>query len=88
MTFFQVPLVAICPFGGFHWHNYGIANPDPYSYVPNALLEFSDKMNFYERLKNTLFTWTWNIGHYLFYLPKQEAIVKKVSYMDKLLLLL
>jgi len=72
-------MILVCPFGGFQWHNLGFANPAPTSYVPNPILEFTDKMTFKDRLVNTLFTMTWNIGHYLYYLPKQEALSKKVG---------
>ncbi|XP_059478485.1 UDP-glycosyltransferase UGT5-like [Neocloeon triangulifer] len=79
---FQAPLVLVCPFGGFHWHNYASGNPVPLSYYPNPLLEYTHKMTFTQRLSNFLFTKTWDLGHYFYYLPRQEALSKKVFGLD------
>ncbi|XP_059475739.1 UDP-glycosyltransferase UGT5-like [Neocloeon triangulifer] len=75
---FKAPLVLVCPFGGFHWHNYASGNPIPMSYYPNPMLEYTDRMTFTQRLSNFVFTTAWDLGHYFFYLPRQEAISKKV----------
>ncbi|KAF4519853.1 UDP-glycosyltransferase-10 [Ephemera danica] len=76
--FFKAPLVLLAPFGGFRIVNDGAANPTPLSYVPNCMLPLSDQMTFFERLKNIVFTLFWDIGQQFYYLPRQEAIRKKI----------
>jgi glucuronosyltransferase len=52
---YGAPLVLLGPgAGSLHW-DFGVANPEPTSYVPNLALPFTDHMTFFERLMNTLF---------------------------------
>ncbi|KAF4519852.1 UDP-glycosyltransferase-09 [Ephemera danica] len=76
--YFKAPLVLVAPFGGFHFFNYGPGNPIPFSYVPNPVLGYSDRMSFTQRLTNTIFTLVWDLGNQFYYLPRQEAIRSKV----------
>ncbi|CAB3376275.1 Hypothetical predicted protein [Cloeon dipterum] len=73
---FKAPLVLLCSFGGFHWHNYALANPTPLSYYPNPLLEYTHKMTFTERLTNVVMTTLWDLGHFYYYLPRHDTISK------------
>jgi len=66
--------VLISSMGGFHWTNYAVGNAAPTSYIPNAMLSFTSKMTFYERLVNTLFNWYWDIGSELYFFPQQEKL--------------
>nr|QPA18395.1 UDP-gluconosyltransferase [Trialeurodes vaporariorum] len=49
----------------------------PFSYVPESRLPLSDRMNFYERLYNTVFGLTQLLGEYYYHLPRQEALMRK-----------
>ncbi|PSN42526.1 hypothetical protein C0J52_16171 [Blattella germanica] len=74
---FKVPLIHVCPFGGTIWMGDWFGNPNPYSYVPDPFLNLGDKMNFRERLSNTLMGSFWKLGRRYYHLPKQNSIMKK-----------
>jgi glucuronosyltransferase len=65
---------------GMHWINDVVGTPFPLSYCPNPMLTYTDQMTFYERAENALFTTLWDIGNYLYYFPRQEAIMKSVMF--------
>jgi len=69
--------------GGFHWANYAVGNTAPTSYIPNAMLSYTSRMTFGERLVNTLFNLMWDVGSELYYYPKQEGM-KKAFFGDAL----
>uniref|UniRef100_A0A1L8E195 UDP-glucuronosyltransferase n=1 Tax=Nyssomyia neivai TaxID=330878 RepID=A0A1L8E195_9DIPT len=52
-------------------------SPSPSSYVPHFQLSYTDKMNFYERLANTMLTTYENIFGHIYYDEEQEAIYNK-----------
>jgi glucuronosyltransferase len=74
---FNAPVVQVCSFGGNVWMGDWVGNPNPYSYVPDGLSHYSDRMTFWERLTNTVLGQFMRIGRKYYYLPKQDAIVKK-----------
>ncbi|KAF4519361.1 UDP-glycosyltransferase-05 [Ephemera danica] len=76
--YFKAPLILISSLGGFHWTNYEVGNPLEPTYVPNPMLSYSDRMTLNERLVNTLFAAAWDFGNFVFYLPRQEELRKKV----------
>lgn len=49
------PLVHISASAVLPWGNARFGNPDNSAYVPNAFLEYTDEMDFLERVRNTLF---------------------------------
>ncbi|XP_062544090.1 UDP-glycosyltransferase UGT5-like isoform X1 [Armigeres subalbatus] len=51
---FKAPCIGVSTFGASKWTADLVGTPSPPSYVPNALLGFSDRMSFKERLLNTL----------------------------------
>jgi glucuronosyltransferase len=74
---FKAPLIQLCAFGGAHWIGDWVGNPNPYAYVPDPFLSYRDKMNFWERMINTLVGTAWRLGRAYFYLPGQDAIMRK-----------
>lgn len=66
--------MLISSMGGFQWANYAVGNPAPTSYVANAMLSYTSKMSFSERLVNTLFNLLWDVGSEFYYYPKQEGM--------------
>ncbi|XP_021912896.1 uncharacterized protein LOC110826504 [Zootermopsis nevadensis] len=74
---FKAPLIHLCTFGGTHWIGDWVGNPNPYSYVPDTFLEYSDKMNFWERAVNTIVGTGWRLGRHYYYLPGQDSIMRK-----------
>ncbi|XP_068081662.1 UDP-glycosyltransferase UGT5-like isoform X2 [Anabrus simplex] len=74
---FKAPLIVLCPFGGTHWMDFMVGNPSPFSYVPDLFLSYSDHMTFIERLHNTVLGVYALLGRALFYIPQQNAIMRK-----------
>uniref|UniRef100_A0A1Y9H2G0 UDP-glucuronosyltransferase n=1 Tax=Anopheles dirus TaxID=7168 RepID=A0A1Y9H2G0_9DIPT len=53
---FNCPVVGMSTFGASTWVNSLTGSPQPLSYVPHPMLSFTDKMNFWQRLGNVMFT--------------------------------
>ncbi|XP_044314851.1 UDP-glycosyltransferase UGT5-like [Drosophila rhopaloa] len=74
---FKAPLIGLGPFGAISWNTDLVGSPSPPSYVPSALLKFSDHMTLVERVGNLAFlTYEYVFLNY-FYLPRQEVIYRK-----------
>lgn len=54
-----------------------VGNPNPYSYIPDALLHYSHHMNLWERLVNTLYGVYLRIGQEFYNIPRHEAVMKQ-----------
>lgn len=74
---FQAPLIHICTFAGFDFMGHWVGNPNPYAYVPSPILKFRDKMNFWERMINTILGTSFSLLRNHYYLPRQNAIMRK-----------
>jgi glucuronosyltransferase len=62
-----------------------VGNPSPYSYIPDEFLEYTGKMNFWERTHNTIVCLLKHVGRQLIHLPKQNAAMQKhFNYSDNL----
>jgi hypothetical protein len=74
---FKASLIHLCTFGGEHWIGDWVGNPNPYAYVPDAFLQYTDRMDFWERMVNTLVGSALKLGRHYYYLPAQDAIMRK-----------
>ncbi|PNF23046.1 UDP-glucuronosyltransferase 2B30 [Cryptotermes secundus] len=82
---FNAPIIQTCTYGGANFMGDWVGSPNPYSYVPDDLLEYKDKMNFWERLHNTIVGTLKHVGRQLIHLPKQNAVMqKRFNYTDNL----
>jgi glucuronosyltransferase len=82
---FNAPVVQVCSFGGAAWMGDFVGNPNPYSYVPDGLSHYGDRMTFWERLSNTIIGEFGRMGRKYYSLPKQDAIARKYfNYTDEL----
>jgi glucuronosyltransferase len=45
---FQAPIIQVCSYVGESYMADWVGNPNPYSYVPDQLVDYADKMNFWE----------------------------------------
>ncbi|XP_069697674.1 UDP-glycosyltransferase UGT5-like isoform X2 [Periplaneta americana] len=82
---FKAPLIQICTYGGSSYMGDWIGNPTPYAIVPDPFLNLRDKMNFWERTGNTVFSTLWKFMRNYFYLPGHDAIMKKhFNHLDDL----
>jgi len=62
-----------------------VGSPNPYSFVPDEFLEYTDKMNFSQRIYNTVLGTLKHVGRQLFHLPRQNAALHKYfNYTDSL----
>jgi glucuronosyltransferase len=62
-----------------------VGSPNPYSYVPDEFVDYTDKMNFWQRTHNTIVCLLKHVGRQLIHLPKQNAAMQKhFNYTDNL----
>jgi glucuronosyltransferase len=74
---FKAPVVQVVAFGGTPWIGDMVGNTSPYSYVPDPMQNFSDRMTFWQRILNTLGITYQKLSRYMHHLPKQQAILEK-----------
>jgi glucuronosyltransferase len=74
---FKAAIIQICPFGGAHWMGDWVGNPNPYSYIPDAFLDYSHHMSLWERLVNTVNGLYFRIGQEFYNIPRQESIMRQ-----------
>ncbi|XP_034662757.1 UDP-glucuronosyltransferase-like [Drosophila subobscura] len=74
---FNAPLIGMGTFGAISWNTDLVGTPSPPSYVPHALLKFSDHMSLVERVANLAFVTYEHLFLNFYYLPLQEAIYRK-----------
>ncbi|XP_008191815.1 UDP-glycosyltransferase UGT5 isoform X1 [Tribolium castaneum] len=74
---FKSPVIGVSSSTVMHWTNEIFANPTNPAYVPNNLLNFSDRMAFWERVENFVLG-LWQTFYYEFFmLPDGEEIAKR-----------
>jgi glucuronosyltransferase len=74
---FKAPLIQVVTFGGTAWMGDWVGNPSPYSYVPDPFQNFADRMDFCERVLNTIGITFQKMSRFFYFLPKQQAIMEK-----------
>ncbi|KAJ8883311.1 hypothetical protein PR048_015154 [Dryococelus australis] len=73
---FNAPLVQVISSVPLPWTRARIGNVDHPSYMPNYFLPYTDKMGFWQRLKNTLYHLIINTGN-MVYNSKPTSILMK-----------
>jgi len=82
---FQTPIIQVCSSGGGNFVADWVGSPNPYSYVPDEFIDYTDKMNFWERTHNTIVCLLKHVGRQLIHVPKQNAAMQKhFNYTDNL----
>ena len=74
---FNAPVIGLSTFGACKWNTDLIGTPSPPSFVPNPFLSLTDRMTFFERLRNTLMYTTEIIAVNYLNLPSQEEFYAK-----------
>ncbi|PSN47111.1 hypothetical protein C0J52_16000 [Blattella germanica] len=74
---FKIPIIKFCTFGGTHWMGDWVGNPNPYSYVPDAFYEYSDRMDFWERSINAFTGLFYKLGRHFYFLPRMDSVVRE-----------
>jgi hypothetical protein len=46
-----------------------VGSPNPYSFVPDEFIKYTDKMNFWQRMYNAVLGILKHVGRQLIYLP-------------------
>ncbi|XP_044267212.1 UDP-glycosyltransferase UGT5-like [Tribolium madens] len=74
---FKAPVILFSSMPLYAPESFLLSHPTPPSYVPNILVEYTGRMNFWQRLRNTFYD-TSMIVYYLWnYLPKHRELVRK-----------
>ncbi|KAJ1529219.1 hypothetical protein ONE63_006023 [Megalurothrips usitatus] len=74
---FDVPVVALNPFGTCQWINDIMGNPVNPAWVPSPFLGFSDHMSFTQRAINTMMHAASDLVYNYYYMPQQEAVLQE-----------
>jgi glucuronosyltransferase len=82
---FQAPIIQLCTYVGGNYMADWVGSPNPYSYVPDEFIDYTDKMNFWERTHNTIVCLLKHVLRQMFHVPKQNAAMQKYfNYTDNL----
>jgi glucuronosyltransferase len=73
----DIPVIQMCSFGGTKWMDEWVGNPSPYAYVPNVFTDFGERMNFWQRVTNTLSEIYMKLGRAFYVIPQHDAILRK-----------
>ncbi|XP_067620064.1 UDP-glucosyltransferase 2-like isoform X2 [Eurosta solidaginis] len=74
---YNAPIIGISTWGTDPTIDELVGNTSPISYIPLPLGQFSDRMNFWQRLTNLWHYLLHQIHMHLYYLPKQQEIYKE-----------
>lgn len=74
---FNAPIVTISSMGYSDYMDYTNGLLTPWAYVPHLLLNFSDKMTFWQRCENVLLSLYDKYLRLTFYMPQNNKLAKK-----------
>ncbi|XP_050310088.1 UDP-glucosyltransferase 2-like [Anthonomus grandis grandis] len=74
---FGAHLILFSSVGTSTWVNHLVGNPSIPSYTPEMILSYPAKMTYFQRMKNTLVNFVYNINQHFIFYPKQSALLKK-----------
>ena len=74
---FKAPLIQVCVFSGTHWMGDWFGNRNPYAFIPDVFSSFSNRMDFWERLVNTITGTLVRFVRQHLYIPDQDENLKK-----------
>jgi glucuronosyltransferase len=74
---FKAPYIALMASSPYPWSNDRIANPDNPAYIPNSFTPHTDRMTFWERLKNTVQTQMAKCAYYSYSEKPTHRIASK-----------
>jgi len=82
---FQAPAIQVCTYAGGNYMADWVGSPNPYSYVPDESIGYTDKMNLWERTHNTIVCLLKHVGRQMIHVPKLNAAMQKhFNYTDNL----
>lgn len=74
---FNAPIVTISTMGYSDYMDYANGLLTPWAYVPHLLLNFSDKMTFWQRCENLLLSLYDKYLRLTFYMPQNNKLAEK-----------
>lgn len=75
---FQIPFITLSSSTLFSWVSHDVGNPTNPSYIPSMLSYQSNKMNFFQRVDNTLIALICTVAQEIIFNSKEEEM--KVKY--------
>ncbi|XP_060528216.1 UDP-glucosyltransferase 2-like [Cylas formicarius] len=75
--YFEAPLIGFASLGVNEWNAHVVGNPILPSYVPHSLTGYSERMNFYQRSRNTVAYAFDLLVKYFYSLPEHQRLVDK-----------
>ena len=75
--YYNAPVIAVSTTVPSKWTSDLLGLSHFSSHLPNILCGFSDKMNFWQRMYNSLSYWFEDIATELYYRPKQQKLLEK-----------
>lgn len=76
--YFNAPVIGISPTTANKWTRDLVGAPNLASFVPHILTGYTDRMNFWQRMYNSLCYLYEDVTTALFYMPDQEKLLKKM----------
>lgn len=73
----KAPIIGLSSSTLMPWTSERLANPSHTAYIPNNLMDYSDKMTFFERVENTLVTLYHQYYYDFFMIGRHGDIVRK-----------
>lgn len=74
---FKAPVINVFPNAAMQFIGYMTGNTYPYAYIPDFRLSYSNHMTFWERVVNTAVGVSQVLGDIYYFIPRQEAILKR-----------
>lgn len=75
---FRAPVIGFSTFGASKWSNDMVGNPTPMSYIPHFQVNFSERMNFVQRVGNVLLYLSESAFMYWYYMGQQEEVYENI----------
>ncbi|XP_055297523.1 UDP-glucosyltransferase 2-like [Sitodiplosis mosellana] len=74
--YFNAPVIGLSPYGATKWTNDLVGIQNFPSYVPNVHSQFTDRMNFWQRMYNSVSFWFEEIVAHYDYIPDQQKVME------------
>lgn len=75
--YFKAPLIGIFSSYTMPWHNDRFGNPDNPAYIPHHFLQYSQHMNYLQRLQNTALLYTTKLVYRFLFDPPARDIAER-----------
>lgn len=76
--YYNAPVIGLSAFGATKYTTDLVGSPNFASYVPFVSNHYTDRMNFWQRMYNSLSLWFEDIMYSCYYLPKQQKIMEQL----------